>query len=107
MPAALLTALSYANQTALPRTAEIVHGEPGTARKPKGAAMFGKAKKLSLWLAAIAGAAVGGAAVAGAATSHTSTTPSAPAAFGQAPPGLSNMPAHPRPTRTPRRPSPA
>jgi hypothetical protein len=54
--------------------------------------MFGKAKGLSLWLAAVVGAAVGGAAVAGAATSHTGTT-TPPATRGQAPPGLSNMPA--------------
>lgn len=56
--------------------------------------MFGKAKRLSLWLAALAGAAVGGAALAGAATSHTGTT-TTPAVPGQPPPaGLRTMPAH-------------
>jgi hypothetical protein len=56
--------------------------------------MFGKAKHLSIWLAALAGAAVGGAALAGAATSHSSTTATTPVAPAHAPPGLRSMPAH-------------
>lgn len=54
--------------------------------------MFSKAKKLSLWIAAVTGAAVGGAAVAGAATSGGATT--APAqATGHPPGAMANMPA--------------
>ncbi len=55
--------------------------------------MLSKVKKAALGVAALSGAAVGGAAVAGAATSHSGTTSSPPAAAGQAPPGLGNMPA--------------
>jgi hypothetical protein len=54
--------------------------------------MFGQVKRLSLWLAAVAGAAIGGAAIAGAATSHSSTT-TTPATAGKPPPGMSGMPA--------------
>ena len=54
--------------------------------------MFGKVKRLSLWLAAVAGAAIGGAAIAGAATSHSGTT-TTPAAAGKPPPGMRGMPA--------------
>lgn len=54
--------------------------------------MFGKVKRLSLLLAAVAGAAIGGAAIAGAATSHSSTT-TTPATAGKPPPGMSGMPA--------------
>jgi hypothetical protein len=54
--------------------------------------MFSKVKRLSLWIAAVAGAAIGGAAIAGAATSHSGTT-TAPAASGKPPPGMSSMPA--------------
>jgi hypothetical protein len=53
--------------------------------------MFSKARKLSLWIAALVGAAVGGAAVAGAATSHTSTTTAARPSGPPRPP--MNMPA--------------
>jgi hypothetical protein len=55
--------------------------------------MFGKAKQLSLSLAALTGAAVGGAALAGAATSHSGTTATTPVTPGQAPPGMRSMPA--------------
>jgi hypothetical protein len=55
--------------------------------------MIEKAKKLSLGLAAVAGAAVGGAAIAGAATSNSGTTTTPAVTPSQAPPGLSSMPA--------------
>jgi hypothetical protein len=55
--------------------------------------MFGKAKHLSIWLAALTGAAFGGAALAGAATSHSGTTATTPVTPGQAPPGMRSMPA--------------
>jgi hypothetical protein len=67
-----------------------IRAPPG---KPKGAAMFSKAKQLTLGLAAVAGAAVGGAALAGAATSNSGSTTTPPATRGQAPPGMRNMPA--------------
>ena len=54
--------------------------------------MFEKAKRLSLGLAAVAGAAVGGAALAGAATSHSAAT-TGKATPHQPPPGWSGMPA--------------
>lgn len=55
--------------------------------------MLSRIKKAALAVAALGGAAVGGAAVAGAATSHSGTT-STPAAAGQPPPAVRNMPAH-------------
>ncbi len=54
--------------------------------------MFEKAKRLSLGLAAVAGAAVGGAAIAGAATSHSGTT-TTPATPGHPPAGMTAPPA--------------
>ncbi len=57
--------------------------------------MFGKARKLTLTLAALIGAAVGGAALAGAATSHSSTATAKPSASHPARPLAppANMPA--------------
>ncbi|HET8751247.1 MAG TPA: hypothetical protein VFM43_01825 [Gaiellaceae bacterium] len=55
--------------------------------------MLSRIRKGALAVAALGGAAVGGAAVAGAATSHSGTT-STPAAAGQPPPAVRNMPAH-------------
>jgi hypothetical protein len=58
--------------------------------------MFGKVKRLSLTLAALAGAAVGGAALAGAATSNNGSTAAkaaAPSLPALPPPGVRNMPA--------------
>jgi len=55
--------------------------------------MFGKARRIALTLAALAGAAAGGAAIAGAATSHSATT-TAPSTPQQPPPAaFRNMPA--------------
>ena len=55
--------------------------------------MFDTVKRLSLGLAAVAGAAVGGAAIAGAATSHNATTATPPATAGRLPTGLGAPPA--------------
>src|SRR5690349_8176489 len=75
----------------LPRPAPIVDGIQRKEHE-----MLSKAKKLTLTLAALAGAAVGGAAIAGAATSNSSTSNAPARAAGMprpAPPGMRNMPA--------------
>lgn len=98
MPFAAVSAVSYMPQMSLQRTTAIVLADPGHGpASNERTAMFSQVKKVSLWIAAVAGAAIGGAAVAGAATSNngttTTTTVAAHRAAGQPPPAPPNMPA--------------